>query len=55
MTGNEKHITYCKKKLGKKFNMKDGFMYYFLRLEVAKPKMNIFELGKVCSGDTENI
>jgi hypothetical protein len=35
LTGNEKLITDCKKKLASKFEMKDlGQMHYFLGLEV---------------------
>ena len=35
LSGNEKQITGCKKKLVKVFKMKDlGFMHYFLGLEV---------------------
>jgi hypothetical protein len=35
LTGEEKLITYCKKKLAAEFEMKDiGLMHYFLGLEV---------------------
>ena len=35
MTENEKHITYCKKRLVEEFDMKDlGLMHYFLGLEM---------------------
>ena len=35
LTGNEKHIVDCKKKLVEEFKMKDlGLMRYFLGLEV---------------------
>ena len=35
LTGNEKHIKDCKKKLAEEFKMKDlGLMHYFLGLEM---------------------
>ena len=35
LTGNEKHIAYCKKKLAEEFKMKYlGLMHYFLGMEV---------------------
>ena len=43
LTGNEKHIAYCKKKLDEEFKMKAiGFMYYFLGLEVWQSPEGIF-------------
>ena len=43
MTGNEKHIAYCKKKLAKEFEMKDlALMHYFLGLEVWQIPEGIF-------------
>ena len=37
LTGNEKQISECKKKLTSEFEMKDlGLMHYFLGLEVSK-------------------
>ena len=43
LTGNEKLIGWCKKKLSSEFEMKDlGFMHYFLRLEVWKREKEIF-------------
>ena len=43
MTENEKHITYCKKRLVEEFDMKDlGLMHYFLKLEVCQSSEGIF-------------
>ena len=43
LTGNEKHMKDCKKKLAEEFEMKDlGLMHYFLRLEVWKSSEGIF-------------
>ena len=43
LTGNEKQITDCKKKLVEEFEMKDlGFMHYFLGLEVWQRLEEIF-------------
>ena len=43
LTGNEKHITVCKKKLAEELEMKDlGLMHYFLGLEVWKSSEGIF-------------
>ena len=43
LTGNEKQITYCKKKLSEEFKMKDlGFMHYFLGLKVRQIPEGIF-------------
>ena len=43
LTGNEKHITDCKKKLAEEFEMKDlGLMHYFLGLEVWQSPEGIF-------------
>ena len=43
LTGNEKHITYCKKKLDAEFKMKDlGFMHYFLGLDMWQNLEGIF-------------
>ena len=43
LTGNEKQITYCKKKLAEEFEMKDiGLIYYFLGLEVWQSPEEIF-------------
>ena len=48
MSGNEKQIVECKKKLVEEFEMKDlGLMHYFLGLEVWKnPKGNFLNQGK---------
>ena len=43
ITGNEKHITDCKKKLAEAFEMKSlGFMHYFLEMEVWQIPEGIF-------------
>ena len=43
LTGNEKQIVECKKKLTEEFEMKDlGLMHYFLRLEVWQNPEEIF-------------
>ena len=43
LTGNEKQITDCKKKLAEEFEMKDlGLMHYFLGLEVWQSPEGIF-------------
>ena len=43
LTGNEKLITYCKKKLDEQFEMKYlGLMHYFLRVEVWQSLEGIF-------------
>ena len=43
LTGNEKQIVECKKKLAEEFEMKDlGLMHYFLGLEVLKNPKGIF-------------
>ena len=43
LTGNEKLILWCKKKLAFEFEMKDlGLMHYFLGLEVWQRKKDIF-------------
>ena len=43
LTGNEKHIVECKKKLTEEFEMKDiGLMHYFLGLEVWQNLEGIF-------------
>ena len=50
LTGNEKQIVECKKKLAEEFEMKDlGLMHYFLGLEVWQNRRNISQPGKVCS------
>jgi hypothetical protein len=43
LTGEEKFITNCKKKLAAEFEMKDlGLMHYFLGLEVWQSREKIF-------------
>ena len=43
LTGNEKQIIECKKKLAEEFEMKDlGLMHYFLGLVVWKNSEGIF-------------
>ena len=43
LTGNEKHIAYCKNRLAEEFEMKDlGLMHYFLGLEVWQSPEGIF-------------
>ena len=43
LTGNEKLIVWCKKKLASGFEMKDiGLMYYLFGLEVWQTKKDIF-------------
>ena len=43
LTGNEKHIKDCKKKLAQVFEMKDlGLVHYFLGLEVWQSPKEIF-------------
>ena len=54
LTGDEKLIAKCKKKLAAEFEMKDlGEMHYFLGLEVwQNPKEIFLSQRKVCSRDT---
>ena len=43
LTGNQKQITDCKKKLAEEFEMKDlGLMHYFLGMEVWQSPEGIF-------------
>ena len=43
LTGNEKQITHCKKRLAEEFEMKDlGLMHYFLKIEVWQSPEGIF-------------
>ena len=53
LTGNEKQITYCKKKVAEKFKMK---RYWTGALfpqagSVEEFRRNLSELGKVCCGN----
>ena len=53
LTGNEKQITNCKKRLTKELKMKDlGLMHYFRwARSVEELRRNLSEPGKVCCGN----
>ena len=57
LTRNKKRITDCKKKLTEEFKMKIYWIdALFPRVgSVAEPRKNIYESGKVCSRNLENI
>ena len=56
LTGNEKQIMECKKKLEKEFEMKDlGLMHYFIGRSMEKFRRNLSQPGKVCGRDIEEI
>jgi hypothetical protein len=57
LTGDEKLITECKRKLATEFEMKDlGMMHYFLGLEVWQKLDEIFLVPrKICCRDSEEI
>ena len=57
LIGNEKHITYCKKKLVEEFEMKIYWIgALFPQFEImAELRRNLSQSGKVCSGNFEKI
>ena len=57
LTRNEKHITYCKKKLAEEFKMKRYWIgALFPQSEsMAKLKSSLFQSGKLCGGNFEKI
>ena len=57
LTGNEKQIVECKRKLAEQFEMKDlGLMHYFLGPgSMVEAINNLSHPGKVCCGNLKKI